>query len=174
MLNQQKFSFILFHSDGVGDGQLKAVKEYELAQLKQACVNISPEYQPLFTMVVVQKRINARFYVSKGNSQENPLPGSVVDHTITRKGLYDFYLVPQSVRQGTVTPTHCIVIEDANNFPPDHLQRLTYKLCFLYYNWPGTVRVPACCQYAHKLAYLVGQSMKREPAEQLNDRLFYL
>lgn len=89
-------------------------------------------------------------------------------------GQYDFYLVPQSVRQGTVTPTHCIVVEDDNKFPPDVLQRLTYKLCFLYYNWPGTVRVPACCQYAHKLAYLVGQSIKREPAETLNNRLFYL
>jgi hypothetical protein len=25
----------------------------------------------------------------------------------------------------------------------------------MYYNWPGTVRVPAPCQYAHKLAYQV-------------------
>lgn len=159
----------------MGDGQLKAVKEYELAQLKSACINISADYKPTFTMVVVQKRISARFYVAKqGGEVVNPSPGSVLDHTVTRRGLYDFYLVPQCVRQGTVTPTHCICIEDENEFKPDVLQRLTYKLCFLYYNWPGTVRVPACCQYAHKLAYLVGQSMKREPAEQLNNRLFYL
>ena len=25
----------------------------------------------------------------------------------------------------------------------------------MYFNWPGTVRVPAPCQYAHKLAYQV-------------------
>ena len=42
---------------------------------------------------------------------------------------------------------------------PDHLQKLTYKLCHLYYNWPRTVRVPAPCQYAHKLAFLVGESL---------------
>ena len=42
-------------------------------------------------------------------------------------------------------------------FKPDHIQALTYKLTHLYYNWPGTVRVPAPCQYAHKLAFLVGK-----------------
>lgn len=105
---------------------------------------------------------------------ENPDPGSVLDHTVTRRGLYDFYLVPQSVRQATVTPSHYIVLEDENHFPVDHLQRLSYKLCFLYYNWPGAVRVPACCQYAHKLCALVGESMKRNPAESLAEKLYFL
>lgn len=91
------------NSDGVGDGQLKTVKDYELAQLKQACAGISEDYKPLFTCVVVQKRINTRFYVqTSGGKVDNPLPGTVLDHTITRRGLQDFYLVPQSVRQGKV------------------------------------------------------------------------
>ncbi len=34
---------------------------------------------------------------------------------------------------------------------PSDVQRLAYKLSHLYFNWPGTVRVPAPCQYAHKL-----------------------
>lgn len=38
---------------------------------------------------------------------------------------------------------------------------LTYKMCHLYYNWPGTIRVPAPCQYAHKIAFLVGQSIHK-------------
>lgn len=54
------------------------------------------------------------------------------------------------------------------------MQRLTYKMCHLYYNWQGTVRVPAPCQYAHKLAYLVGESIHKEPDEDLADRLYYL
>jgi len=49
---------------------------------------------------------------------------------------YDFFLVSQSVRQGTVTPTHFNVIFDTSGLKPDHMQRLTYKLCHLYYNWP--------------------------------------
>ena len=49
---------------------------------------------------------------------------------------YDFFLVSQSVRQGTVTPTHYNVIWDQSGLKPDHIQRLTYKLCHLYFNWP--------------------------------------
>lgn len=167
---------IIIYRDGVGDGQLKMCEEYELAQLKDACKLYSDgDYKPLFTFIVVQKRINTRIYASTGNGNvDNPNPGAILDNTITRRRLYDFYLVPQSVRQGTVTPTHMVVVQDMANFSPDILQQLSYKLCFLYYNWPGTVRVPACCQYAHKLAYLVGQSVKSETAENLADKLFYL
>ena len=64
---------------------------------------------------------------------------------------YDFFLVSQSVRQGTVNPTSYNVVEDTSGLKPEHLQKLTYKLTHLYYNWPGTVRVPAPCQYAHKV-----------------------
>ena len=38
------------------------------------------------------------------------------------------------------------------------LQKLSYKLTHLYYNWPGTVRVPAPCQNAHKVFYSVLRS----------------
>lgn len=38
----------------------------------------------------------------------------------------------------------------------------------------GVIRVPAPCQYAHKLAFLVGQSIHREPNLVLSDRLYYL
>ena len=33
------------------------------------------------------------------------------------------------------------------NCPPP-----SYKLTHMYFNWPGTVRVPAPCQYAHKVS----------------------
>ena len=36
---------------------------------------------------------------------------------------YDFFLVSQHVRQGTVTPTHYIIVDDKTNLKPDHLQR---------------------------------------------------
>ncbi|KAL5278937.1 PIWIL2 family protein [Megaselia abdita] len=165
---------IIIFRDGVGDGQLKFVDEYEIPQLEEACKQSDPNYNPLFTFIVVQKRINTRIFMESGNEHKNPDPGYIIDHKITRRYLYDFFLIAQSVRQGTVSPAHYIVLKDSNNFPPDTLQRLSYKLCFLYYNWPGTVRVPACCQYAHKLCTLVGQSIKRETSESLANKLFYL
>ena len=49
---------------------------------------------------------------------------------------YDFYLVSQAARRGTVNPTYYNVIYDDNGLKPDHMQRLTFKLCHLYFNWP--------------------------------------
>jgi len=48
--------------------------------------------------------------------------------------------------QGTVTLTHYVVIRDNANMKTDRVQQLTYRLWRLYYNWPGTIRVPAACQ----------------------------
>jgi aubergine-like protein len=93
---------------------------------------------------------------------------------VTRPFYYDFFLVSQHVTQGTVTPTHYISLHDENNMTPDRLQRLTYKMTHMYYNWPGTIRVPAPCQYAHKMAYLIGQNVKKAPSDLLCDKLFYL
>lgn len=69
--------------------------------------------------------------------------GAFIEYVICR---YDFFIVSQHVRQGTVSPTHYIVVEDGLDLKPGLMQRLTYKMTHLYYNWPGTVRVPAPCQ----------------------------
>ena len=45
---------------------------------------------------------------------------------------------------------------------------------FSPFSWSGTIRVPAPCQYAHKLAFLVAQSIHQDPHEGLKDKLFFL
>jgi len=32
------------------------------------------------------------------------------------------------------------------------LEHLTFALCHFYFNWAGPIKVPAPCQYAHKIA----------------------
>ncbi|XP_050665702.1 piwi-like protein Ago3 [Leptidea sinapis] len=166
---------IIMYRDGVGDGQLKLLRDYEVPQLQICFKSLGDtDYKPTLTYVVVQKRINTRIFSKTGNGFDNPIPGTVVDHAITRRDWYDFLIVSQKVNQGTVTPTHYVVVHDSSGLTPDQCQRLTYKLCHLYYNWPGTVRVPAPCQYAHKLAYLIGQNVKQPASEILADKLFFL
>ncbi|GAB6024236.1 Piwi-like protein 1 [Chamberlinius hualienensis] len=174
---------IIFVRDGVSDGQLDCVSNYELEQLTTA-FSYFPEYQPQYMLTVVQKRINARIFKQQFNPRgqpllSNPPPGSVIDQQITRKYLCDFFLISQHVTQGTVSPSHYIVVCNTVTtkqglLTPDQIQQIMYKLTHLYYNWPGTIRVPAPCQYAHKLASLVGQNIKRIPSEHLMDRLFFL
>ncbi|KAG8178643.1 hypothetical protein JTE90_010554 [Oedothorax gibbosus] len=169
---------IIMYRDGVGDGQMEMISKYEVEQMNSCFKHFTKDYSPQLTVVVVQKRINTRMYgvEQQGNRKmlKNPAPGTILDHTVTRKGWYDFFLISQHVRQGTVTPTHYVVIHDSSNLKPEYVQRISFKMTHLYYNWPGTVRVPAPCQYAHKLAYLVGQNLHKDTAAELSDRLFYL
>jgi len=165
---------VIVFRDGVGDSQLSLSATYEAEQFKDAFHHISDQYSPGFAFIVVQKRINTRIFFQAGKELDNPPPGSIVDHTVTKRDWYDFFLVSQHVGQGTVSPTHYIVIHDSLDLPVDAVQRLTYKLTHMYYNWPGTVRVPAPCQYAHKLAYQVGEHVHKEPSAMLEERLFYL
>lgn len=113
---------------GVGDGQFEQVKQYEIAQFENACKLIDPTYAPKITFIVVQKRVNTKFFKEIRGQLSNPPPGSVLDNTITRRYNYDFYLCAQHVREGTTTPSHYVVLRDDSEFPPDIVQRLTYKL----------------------------------------------
>lgn len=164
---------IIVFRDGVGDGDMRMISDFEIPQFFEGFSMFGADYKPKFSVVVVQKRVNARV-MRVQQKLENPSPGTILDNVITKRGWYDYYLVSQHVNQGTVTPTHYMVVHDGTTLKPDHMQRLTYKLTHLYYNWPGTVRVPAPCQYAHKLAFLVGQSLHTDPSLQLSDRLYYL
>lgn len=162
---------ILIYRDGVGEGQLQYVYETELESIRHKLTEVygSPDFKMVF--LIVTKRINTRVFTPK---PDNPGAGTIVDDVITDPEKYDFFLIPQSVKQGTVSPVSYNVLYDTLNMPPERLQRMTYKLCHLYYNWSGSVRVPAPCQYAHKLAFLVGQSIHQEPHAQLSDLLYFL
>lgn len=165
---------ILYYRDGVGDGHIPYVYEWEVKQCKKVINELLSNKDTKFAFTVVNKKINTRFFAPSARGYSNPPPGTLVDHTVTRFDRYDFYLVSQCVRQGTVAPTMYNVIEDYSGLKPEHMQRLAYKLTHLYFNWPGTIRVPAPCQYAHKLAFLAGQSLHKTPREELCDYLFYL
>jgi len=165
---------IILYRDGVGEGQIQFVLESEVSQMRDA---INGEYgdleEPKFTFIVVTKKINTR-YLGVDRVITNPIPGTVLDNTVTLPERYDFFLVSQSARQGTVSPSNYNVIFDNSSIKPDSLQGLTYKMCHLYFNWSGTVAVPAPCQFAHKLAYLTGVALADHAPADLQNLLWYL
>ena len=170
---------IIVYRDGVGDGQLDAVLETEIAQVVNGIKyymrdSHSNDPEPTISYIIIQKRINAKLSLRERNRVVNPLPGSYLDHTITHPEYNDFYLVSQHVNQGTVSPTKYIVLTETGSLKPEHHQKLAYKMTHMYYNWCGTIRVPAPCQYAHKLAYLTGQNIRQQASERLEDKLYYL
>ena len=169
-INKSLPTRIVVYRDGVGEGQIPYVYNHEVRLLREKLQEVYREQPMRMAYIIVTKRINTRFFLNSGN----PMPGTVVDDVVTNPNHYDFFIVSQSVRQGTVSPTCYNVISDNVALDADKLQRLTYKLTHMYYNWSGTVRVPAPCQYAHKLAFLVATSIHSAPSTLLERLLHFL
>jgi len=144
---------VLFLRDGVGDGQLMYVYDVEMTAIHDVIKDISPDTK--LTFVVVKKRIRTRLF----SNGMNAIPGTVVDSVITHPKWYDFFLVSHETRNGTVSPTHYNVLLDDIKWPKTELQSFIYLLCYQYYNWDGSISVPAPCQYAHKMAFLYGRTL---------------
>lgn len=175
---------IVVFRDGVSDSQKVSIIINEVEAVKQAFVSIKAENKsfasPSLLYVTVNKRTNARFYCEKNGNITNPPIGTVVDTKVVEKFGYDFFIFPAISQQGCMVPTHFHVIYDDSGLKCDIIQSLSYKLCFSYYNWSGSVRVPAPCLYAHKLAYTYGERSDRNGPPQphphwaISKSLYYL
>ncbi|CAD7081278.1 unnamed protein product [Hermetia illucens] len=150
---------IIYYRDGVSDGQFKQLEEIELSAINRAFARVKPNYKPKLTCLVVQKRHHTRFFppvpsdiVHPRDSNQNVLPGTVVDTTITHPGEKQFFLVSHESIQGTAKPSKYCVIRDDNNFDPDSLQAVTYALCHMFTRCNRAVSYPAPAYYAHLMA----------------------
>ncbi|KAF7997591.1 hypothetical protein HCN44_006162 [Aphidius gifuensis] len=167
---------IVIYRDGVGEGQVPYVFEHEVQNIRSRVANFYQKGPTEIQMayVVVTKRLNTRLFADNRGQIGNPPPGTIVDDVITCPTKYDFFVVAQAVRQGSVAPTSFSVIDDNVGLPPDRMQQLTYRLMHMYFNWSGTVKVPAPVQFAHKLAFLVSQSIHSAPSSHLDSLLYFL
>ena len=167
---------IIVYRDGVSDSQRKTLKEIEIKAFLRAFEDLKLEHgmkvKPQLLFVCVNKRLAVKFFsgdnLEKGGLA-NPSQGTIVSSEITSGR--DFYLISQKSQQGSVSPTHYFVlgyytnineeyVEVADTIPDDifkNIQVLTYKLCYMYFNWSGSIKVPAPIQYAQKLSNLIGE-----------------
>ncbi|CDW88329.1 piwi-like protein 1 [Stylonychia lemnae] len=174
-LNDSYPEHIIIYRDGVGDQQRRDVLQSEVTQFKDA---INETYnkssnKPKITVIVVNKRINQRFFIENHNQDlENPPSGCVIDSTtvgeITSNQDFDFYLIPQKTTQGTVIPTHFYVIYNDSPLDRATIEKLTFDLCFYYFNWSGAIKVPAPCMYAHKIAELYSTLQHNKTTDDLD------
>ncbi|XP_045512513.1 piwi-like protein Siwi [Pieris brassicae] len=165
---------IIIYRDGVGEGQIPYVSSHEVAEVKKVLTEIYGTPQFKLAFIIVSKRINTRIFIERNRSGDNPRPGTVIDDVVTLPERYDFYLVTQSVREGTIAPTSYNIIEDTSGLSPDRIQLLTYKLTHMYFNCSSQVRVPSVCKYAHKLAFLTANSLHDQPHHSLSESLYYI
>lgn len=65
-VNHRKPEKIIVYRDGVGDGQLAVVKDYEVRQIVESFTDFGADYHPKLTVLVVQKRIDTRLFQKVG------------------------------------------------------------------------------------------------------------
>lgn len=97
------------------------------------------------------------FIQNNRKALDNPEPGTILDNGLVENEdgnkKFDFFLVPQQTTQGCVMPVHYFVpLNESEDLTKEVVENLTYALCYIYPNWAGSIKVPAPCQLAHKIA----------------------
>ncbi|XP_024545686.1 protein argonaute PNH1 isoform X2 [Selaginella moellendorffii] len=162
---------IIFYRDGVSEGQFYQVLLHELDAIRKACASLEPNYQPLVTFVVVQKRHHTRLFANDHDDTRttdksgNILPGTVVDSKICHPTEFDFYLCSHAGIQGTSRPAHYHVLWDENKFTADGLQSLTNSLCYTYARCTRSVSIVPPAYYAHLAAFRARFYMEPDASE---------
>mmetsp|Transcript_821 Transcript_821/g.1666 ORF Transcript_821/g.1666 Transcript_821/m.1666 type:complete len:860 (+) Transcript_821:79-2658(+) len=176
---------VIVFRNSVSDNEWADIKATEIDAMQSLLKDVgqlpgASEYEPDFTYVIIGRQTCARFFspaIEKDvQVYKNPEPGTVVDSpSICRAELPNFYLLSHmAANKGTALPVHYMVLYDTANVPLTSLQSFCYRLCFLYYNHTGSVKIPAPAQYAKKIAHLIGTTTQEEPAPRLRCTFFYL
>jgi hypothetical protein len=171
--------FIVIYRDGVGDGSFDNVLAQEPIEIRNAIEETLASFGVIsltirFSIIVCQKRHNARFAFHDGNQHVNLCPGICIDAgvgptAVISTAFNEFYLNSHVSLQGTAKPCRYSLIHDEINFKvimlieihvvtdPScfccyqlaELELLTYWTTYLYCRCNKSVSYAAPAYYAH-------------------------
>ncbi|GAA6064192.1 hypothetical protein JCM10212_005773 [Sporobolomyces blumeae] len=154
----QKPAQIIVMRDGVSEGQLVPVVQSEVLDIKAACRQIDPNYNPKLTYIVCAKRHNIRFFPKNAADQDrtgNLPPGTVVDTDVVHPYLFEFYLQAHAGLKGTAKPTRYICILDEIGFSSDQVEKLLNSLS---YNFGRATRSVSLVPVANYVDIVAGKA----------------
>ena len=160
----------IFIRDGVAPSQMRSVCVPEVNCIKRALQEANLKCKVTYSLL--NKRTNLKVFMKDSGKIENAPPGTIIDTSVTSKEFNDFYLIPAKSTQGVASSTHYQIVYDDAQVQPKDFHALVYKLCYLYYNWTGSIKVPAPCQYAKKLVTLLGEKLSDRNTTFLPDSRF--
>jgi hypothetical protein len=88
-------------------------------------------------------------------------------------GSFDFYMVAHRATIATALPVHYFVVKNTTAMQQQQVEEFTYHLCYNYFNFMGSIKVPGAVMYAHKVANYA-LDLKILPSEKLSTNLHYL
>ena len=165
---------IIIFRDGVNFGDIAKICKNEINAIKSTIREKKSNAK--ISYILTNKKHNLKVVAKNGESYTNIPSGTLIDNTVIGD-FYEFYLVSQSTQVGISQATQYKILCDENNLKPEDLHNLVYKLCFLYYNWVGSIRIPAPAYYSKKLASLVYDKMRNRgnqvfPHERMGNLFF--
>jgi argonaute-like protein implicated in RNA metabolism and viral defense len=171
---------IVVYRDGVGGPSMQQkVLSKELGKMSDAIKAHKPGYNPKILYVFVNKEINTRFFEMQkdGITVLNPPAGTVVDSNLVELAeqaeQFDFYMIPHTASIATARPVHYIVAKNDCKFTKRAIEEFTYAMCYNYFNFGGSIKVPASVMYAHKVANYC-YDLGIDPNDTLKNNLHYL
>ncbi|KAL3995126.1 Piwi domain family protein [Acanthocheilonema viteae] len=141
-------TLIVVTRDGVSEGQHKMVMMEELEAIRAGIQNYADfskeaKYKPKIVLLIAVKRHNKRFFfeTEKGEIQ-NCLPGTVIDHTVTRVDATEIFLQSHKVIKGTgKIPAYTLLVNEAD-MEMDELQAFINALCYSHQIITSAVSLP--------------------------------
>uniref|UniRef100_A0A158R3Z7 Piwi domain-containing protein n=1 Tax=Syphacia muris TaxID=451379 RepID=A0A158R3Z7_9BILA len=101
------------------------------------------KYNPRFTLILATKRHNKRFAMINAEGKCcNALPGTVIDHTITRPDADEFFLQSHRVIRGTGKIPGYVMLANEIGLTMDEVQSLMLTLCFSHQIVFSAVSIP--------------------------------
>ncbi|KAI9759848.1 MAG: Histone chaperone asf1 [Chaenotheca gracillima] len=142
---------VYYFRDGVSEGQFQHVLNQELRDMRIAFGNHFPDWKPKFIVVVASKRHHVRFFPKQGqgDTNGNPLPGTLVERDVTHPFDHDFYLCSHRAIQGTARPVHYHVLLDEAGLSCNQLHGMIYDHCYQYIRSTTPVSLHPAVYYAH-------------------------
>ena len=152
--------------------EVKSINDLLSGDVERECYK--EKYKAKFCFLIVNKRTEAKFFEYFEGNVNNPKEGTVIDTSVTTPGEYEFYLQPQFVNSGTATPTYFHCIFDTTGIPLEILEKITYRMCYYYWNWSGAIREPAALKFAEQANKFSSTYMKGGVRDSLKGLPYYI
>ena len=168
---------IIVMRDGVSESQYEAVYSLDAAPIKEVLKD-NEMTKTSFIFMTINQVNHGRFFRSDKARLYNPDRGTLIDTGCVKEDQYDFFLVPHGSRQGIQGPTRFNILYSDEKIDVKGLYLTCFRLCYGYYNYQSSIKVPSPVLYAHKLAYFLGgienKHGKTLAEEKLYTKLFYI
>ena len=147
--------------DGIADSAFGGFASDEIRGIRQGLSEtVGTNKKPVdLAYITCQKRIDNKFLamgVPGYNDGSLSAPAGTMVAALQGLENQTFYINGRAPPYSTAKPARFVVIERDQGLMSVPVSELTWGQCHAYPNWTGSIKVPAVCQMAHKLAELAG------------------